>query len=127
MKKITLLLSILSVILISSCSKDKKYDPIIVEYKITPMNVYFTKIAYNDFNGQMFTITNHEEFIDGATSIPIEKAPFTAKMQTEIVNTTSSDIYYDLVISVNHQVKKIVSASAPANSTATASAEYILP
>ena len=63
MKKITLLLSILSVILISSCSKDNKYDPIIVEYKITPMNVYFTKIAYNDFNGQMFTITNHEEFV----------------------------------------------------------------
>ena len=91
------------------------------------MNVYFTKIAYNDFNGQMFTITNHEEFVDGARAIPVEKAPFTAKMQTEIVNTTSSDMYYDLVISVNHQVKKIVSASAPANSTTTASAEYILP
>ena len=127
MKKITLLLSILSVILITSCSKDKKYDPIIVEYKITPMNVYFTKVAYNDFNGQMFTITNHEEFVDGARAIPVEKAPFTAKMQTEINNTTASAIYYDLVISVNHEVKKVVSAEAAPNSISTASAEYIIP
>jgi len=127
MKKITLLLSLLSVILLSSCFHDSVSNTIIVEYKITPMNVYFTKIAYNDFNGQMFTITNYEEFYEGLRTIPVEKKPFTAKMQTEINNTTSSDIYYDLVISINHEVKKIVSATAPANSIATASAEYVIP
>jgi hypothetical protein len=126
MKKINLLFSsllLLSVFLFPSCDKDDDPTTVTVEYKITPMNPYFTNIEYTDAKEDFVDITDWEQFVDGKKSVTVKK-PFPARIKTNIVNTTNETLYYDLVISVNGEVKQVVSATAPPQSNSMAVAEY---
>ena len=126
MKKINLLFSLLllvSVFQFSSCDKDDDPTTATVEYKITPMNPHFTNIEYTDANGTFVDITDWEQFVDGKKSVSVKK-PFPARIKTDIVNTTTETLYYDLVISVNGEIKQVVSATAPPQSNSMAVAEY---
>ncbi|HSB91942.1 MAG TPA: hypothetical protein VLC28_02440, partial [Flavitalea sp.] len=100
---------------VSSCNKDDDPSMVTVEYKITPMNPHFTNIEYTDPAGNFVNITDWEKFVDGKKTIRVKK-PFSARIKTDIVNTSSETLYYDLVISVNGEPKKIVSATAPPQS-----------
>ena len=126
MKKINLLfasLLLLSAFVLSSCDKDDPDNAVTVEYKITPMNPHFTNIEYTDANGNFVDVTDWEQFVDGKRSITVVK-PFPARIKTNIVNTTTETLYYDLVISVNGEPKQVVSATAPPQSNSMAVAEY---
>jgi hypothetical protein len=126
MKRINLLiysLLLLSVFSLLSCDKDDDPTTVTVEYKITPMNPHFTNIEYTDANEKFVDITDWEQFVDGKKSVTVKK-PFPARIKTDIVNTTSETLYYDLVISVNGEIKEVVSATAPPQSNSMAVAEY---
>src|SRR5215204_5462082 len=126
MKRINLIfysLLLLSVFLISSCDKDDDPTTATVEYKITPMNPHFTNIEYTDANESFVDITDWQQFVDGKKSVTVKK-PFPARIKTDIVNTSSETLHYDLVISVNGEIKEVVSATAPPQSNSMAVAEY---
>jgi len=127
MKKTPFLLTLLFVLafIAPSCSKSSgKPSTTTVEYQITPMNVYFTKITFNDQTGSSVVITDPSQFSGGAKSIVVTTKPFSAKLQTEINNTTSTPVTYNLVILVDGQMKKTQPCSAPPNATATNSVEF---
>ena len=98
----------------------------IVEYEITPMNVYFIKIAYNDNAGNTVEITDPSQFIHGAKSISISTQHFNAKLETTINNTTNADIDYVLVIKVDGEIKKNTQVRALPMATFTSSVEYTI-
>jgi hypothetical protein len=128
MKRIKLLFSSLvlfSVFLFSSCDKDDDPSMVTVEYKINPMNPHFTNIEYTDANGNFVDITDWEQFVDGKKTISVKK-PFAARIKTDVVNTTSETLNYDLIISVNGEPKKVVSATAAPQSNSIAVAEYMI-
>jgi hypothetical protein len=129
MKKnhILLFLTIIIIVANYACKKDSNSSSTTtIEYQITPMNLYFTQIKYNDNTGNQITITDPSQFTNGTKSISISAKPFDAKLETTINNTTAATINYSLVILVNGVTNKIVSVSAPPNSITTNSAEYIV-
>jgi hypothetical protein len=109
----------------AACKKDSySSGSTTVEYKINPMNVYFTKISYTDNNGNSVEITDPSQFTGGVKSITLTKKPFLAKIETKINNTTSATIPYTLTISVDGQVKTIAQAGAPAMASSSDQASY---
>lgn len=119
-----LLLTILF-ISISSCKKNSdKSSSTSVEYKISPMNQYFTLIKYNDNTGSPVTISDPSQFNSGVKDISISTKPFDAKLETQINNTTAQTINYTLVILVNGQAAKSVQVSSPPGVVSSSSVEY---
>jgi hypothetical protein len=111
----------------SSCKKSSdKSSPTTVEYKITPMNQYFTSIQYNDNTGSSITLSDPSQFINGVKDISISSKPFDAKLETQINNTTAQTINYTLAVLVNGQVAKITQASAAPMQTSSSSVEYTI-
>lgn len=97
-----------------SCKKDSDSSSTTkVEYRITPMNVYFTKITYTDQSGSDITITDPSQFSSGSKSISITSKPFNASITTQVNNTTSGTITFNLAILVNEKVMANVEGSAP--------------
>jgi len=102
-------------------------NPIAVEYRIVPMSNAFTKITYNDSASTAIVITDPIQFPDGSKTVSVSAIPFTAKITTEVNNTSQAPINFDLLILVDGKVKKSVTASAPAMTPLTVtSAEYTI-
>jgi hypothetical protein len=110
----------------SSCKKNSDKPAITVEYKITPMNQYFTSIKYNDNTGSPVTTSDLSQFANGVKDISISVKPFDAKLETQINNTTAQTITYSLAIVVDGQVVKLTQASAAPMQTGSSSVEYII-
>ncbi len=114
-------------LVISSCKKNSdKSSSTTLEYKISPMNRYFTTIKYNDNTGNSVMITDPSQFSTGVKDISISVKPFDAKLETQINNTTAQAISYTLAILVDGQVVKLIQASGPAMQTSSGSVEYTI-
>ena len=98
----------------------------IVEYLITPMNLYFTEISYVDSSGKTITILDPSEFTNGTKSFSILTKPFNAKFSTVINNSSNTKIQCYLVIKVDGEIKKTSAVNAPAMSTTNNSLNYIV-
>jgi hypothetical protein len=109
----------------SNCKKESD-ETVTVEYQITPMNVYFTKITYKDQTGNDVVINDYSQFASGTKSISVT-APFNARLETIATSTTSSTVYYSLSIKVNGEVKQVTSVSLPSMATTTSSVQYSVP
>lgn len=110
---------------ISSCKKNSdKSSSTSVEYKISPMNQYFTLIKYNDNTGSVVTISDPSQFNGGIKDISISTKPFDARLETQINNTTAQTINYTLVIMVNGQAAKSVQVSSPPGVISSSFVEY---
>ncbi len=88
-----------------------------VKYQVYPLNNYFTKVTYNDKDGNEVVQDDFTGFQDGVLSFFVSVKPYTARITTEIANTTETVIYYDLIIYINGELKAFVQASAPAMTT----------
>ena len=126
MKNYNLILPLVFIVALftHSCKKDSDTNSTTVEYRITPMNVYFTKIKYNDKSGNTVTITDPSGFANGSKSISITSKPFLAKIETELLNSTNATIQYNLVVVVNGEIKATKSVQANPTVTTVSSAEY---
>ncbi len=126
MKKITSLIicTLLICTMNISCKKDSDSKTTTVEYRISPMNNFFTKIAYTDIAGQETIITDPTQFPTGSKSIKIVSKPFNARLSITINNTTNATISYNLTILVNGKVMATNSYSVAHNATTSASTEY---
>jgi hypothetical protein len=122
---ILILIMLSSVMSSLSCKKSSDSPTTTaIEYRISPMNLYFIQIKYIDNTGNPVIINDPSQFSTGTKSISISTKPFNAILETKINNTTSSTINYTLSISVNGAIKKIVEATAPPIATSVISAEY---
>ena len=120
-----LLILIIVMVTISSCKKNSdKSSSTSVEYKISPMNQYFTLIKYNDNTGSPVTISDPSQFNAGVKDISISTKPFDARLETQINNTTAQTINYTLVVLVNGQAAKAVQVSSPPGVISSSSVEY---
>lgn len=109
-----------------SCKKESKPGTTTVEYRITPMNVYFTKITFTDQTGADVIITQPSQLSNGSKSISISRKPFDAKMETEINNTTNQAITFKLVILVDGNIMAANDYQAPPMGDVINSIEYTL-
>jgi hypothetical protein len=108
-----------------SCKKDSsKPAPTTVEYQITPMNNFFTKITYTDSTGNAVVIDDPANFASGSKIITVTKKPFAASLETTLYNTTNTSINYNLVIKVNGEVKSYRQAVAAPMGTFTESTDF---
>lgn len=127
MKKLHYYLLIVTLAICSinfSCKKKSDSNPsTTVEYRITPMNNYFTQIIV-DSVGAKVIIYDPSQFINGSKSISISTKPFLASISAEINNSTVSSIKYTLTILVDGQVKQLVQVNAPPFATSTSEADY---
>jgi len=118
-------------ILVFAVSCDKEFNPsdsTKVEYQITPMNDYFTKITYTDGDGNEVIITDPSQFTNGTKTVFIKDKPFTAKFDTDFNNTSTTRVSYMLKILVNG--KKVRSAAVQVGSggtNPTVSLEFTIP
>ncbi len=127
-KYASMLLVLAICILYSACEKEPAASPTEVTYRITPMNAYFTKIAYTDGEGNEVVISDPAEFTDGIKSFFISDKPFTAKFDTEINNTSTSGVSYVLTISVNgKQMKSAAVQVAAGAEIEPISLEFMIP
>lgn len=122
-----------------SCKKNSKAEsPASVEYKITPLDSYILLLKYNDNTGNLVSITNpsqfinggdQSQFINGSKTISVSAKPFLAKIEITVLNTTTASLNYDLEILVDGQVKKTVTVnvSVNLNNLVTGSAEFTVP
>ena len=118
MKKILLLCVIVCQFL--SCKKEEKTDPSFpLEYKISPLDSYITKIEYKDQTGTSVETTNLSTFPGGIKTITVPSKPFSAQLTIEVNNTTTSTLNYTLTISVYGVPQKTVSLPAPAMTAST--------
>lgn len=106
-----------------SCKKDSNSGTT-VEYTITPMSVYFTKITYADNSGNYVTITDPSKFSNGSASISISKKPFAAKLAIEFYNTTLQTMSFMLSILVNGQVMTTQNFQSPPGTGSLGSVQY---
>jgi hypothetical protein len=122
MKKLTLQRTLFLIILclfFISCKKDSTQDntgSFEVEYMISPISIYTTKITYTDQTGASIEMTDLDQFPNGSRKITVSKKPFTAKLSVQINNTTNATINFDLYILVDSQFKKSAHGIAPAMS-----------
>jgi len=90
------------------------------------MNNAFTKITYNDSLGAPIAITDPSQFPNGSKTVSVSAIPFTAKITTEVNNTSPATVTFNLIILVAGQVKRLVEGSAPPMTPLTVtSAEYV--
>jgi hypothetical protein len=126
MKKI-IIPAILALLLCTTCKKkdgspaDNTYT---VEYRIDPINSFFTHITYTDANGNLVDITDFEKMVGGKKSINVTTKPFTAKIITEVTNTSNDAFSFTLQIWVNGELKDFESRNSAPNTTSTASMQF---
>ncbi len=126
MKKITSLIigTLLICTMNISCKKDSDSKSTTVEYKISPMNNFFTKIAYTDIAGQETIITDPTKFPTGSVAVKILSKPFNAKFSITINNTTNATVHYGLTILVNGKVMATNTYAVAHHATVSESLEY---
>ncbi len=111
-----------------ACSKSSTgtANTFTVEYSISPASAFFTQITYTDQNGQTVSVPDLSTFSGGTKDLSVSTKPFDAKISTTMNNTTSATIAYVLAILVDGQVRAVTNGSAPANTSSTTSAEYVV-
>lgn len=109
-----IIIIILVMAFIFSCKKntDKTAATIKIEYRISPMNPYFTEITYTDISGPV-TITDPAQFVNGSKVIYVSKKPFLASFQTKVNNTNNYSLKYLIAILVNDSINKVLQSQAP--------------
>jgi hypothetical protein len=114
--------------LLNSCTKEKNdrhdsgYE---IEYKIVTDQLYATSVKYTDANGNLV-----EDMTSWLTSlskkIRVSQKPFTAKLIVISYNSGVSTSTFDLVISVNGVMKKLVTGVVPVGGQNETQAEFLV-
>ncbi len=120
-----------SVILLSafviSCSNDDD-NSTKVKYEIVGIDNSITEIKYKKGNGSVETLTDFEDFAGGNDSrtVSVSDYPFTASLEVTVNNTSLSSKTYTLAISVDGNPEDFTPLVVPANSTATATVDFLI-